>query len=602
MLNENVQYIFEILTPKNIFVLLFFFLFIFIVHLFVYRKKQKDLQFFVSEKIKVFKNVFYVSEDAIFMVSEKNEILYANNAAIELFSLKKYFKSTILNIPKINIKNDWVDLDELILKSRKKFEKRMHVFANTEMMLNNSYEKISVNLYFNHAYVDVKQKDKCTIVVINDTRKDKENYLLGFRHKLTKLPNQAQALNDLNALYAKHHLNEEKIALALLNIDNFSILRSIIGYDQSNAVLVKFADYLNDLTKEFSFSVYHTVHNNFLLLFPNANSIKNVQEIVKIVQNKLNSFYKMGNSNLHLTASIGISIYPDKSSTTNLLDDTYKALAAAEKNGHGRIEIYESSQRNHNYDELKLYNDMHQALDKNEFELYYQPIVDAKTKKIVSAEALIRWRHPIYGIIRPDIFIPIMEKTGLIVEVGQYILEEVLKQQKRWEFFKFRQIPISINLSLLELETNNFIGNIEHQLDHHKVSPSLIKYEITEGVAMISENETVRKIFELREIGIEISLDDFGTGYTSFAYLKKIPANILKIDRSLVVNMLTAKEDQRIVKAMIELGHTLNMKIVTEGIECLELHNMLESFGCDYMQGYYYSKPIPVFEFQKLLR
>ena len=277
-------------------------------------------------------------------------------------------------------------------------------------------------------------------------------------------------------------------------------------------------------------------------------------------------------------------------------------MAKAEKNGYGRIEFFEPSHGEHAYDELKLYNDMHEALKKNEFEVYYQPIVNAKTKEVVSAEALIRWNHPEHGMIGPYIFVPIMEKTGLIVELGKYVLEEVLKQQKRWELFKFKQIEVSINLSLLELETGKFVEHVVQQLAAHQISPELIKFEITEGTAMISEEQTSRQLLELKRLGIEISLDDFGTGYTSFAYLKKIPANILKIDRSLVMNIVKNKEDQRIVKAMIELGHTLGMKIVVEGIEYKEMYEILLQMECDYMQGYYFSKPLPVFEFQKLLR
>ncbi len=580
-------------------ILIVFLILVFIV---VYRKNKKALHAFIDEKIKVFQNVFYVSEDIILILSETNEILFANKSAIDFFSLQKYFKYTTLDIPQVKVKNEWISLDKLIYEHNKTFEKRMHVFSNTSLLLKGTKKEISVNLYFNNTYMDIGHKVPCTIILINDQRKEKEKELLEFRHKLTKLPNQAQAISDLNALYAKLHLDEKRIALVLMNIDNFSTLRSIIGYEQSNIILIKFADYLSGLAKEFKFSVYHTVHNNFLLLLSNIDSQKDILSITKMIQNELISFYKMEKSNLHLTASVGVSIYPDSSKTYNLLDDAYKALAKAEKSGHGRIEIYEPSQGRHEYDELKLYNDIHQALAKNEFEVYYQPIVKAKTQEVVAAEALIRWHHPEHGLISPHIFVPIMEKTGLIVELGQYVLEEVLKQQKRWELFKFKQIEVSINLSLLELETGKFVEHVLAQLAEHKVSPKLLKFEITEGSAMISEAQTSKQLLELKRVGIDISLDDFGTGYTSFAYLKKIPANILKIDRSLIIHVVNNEEDQRIVNAMIELGHSLGMKVVVEGIEDKEMYTMILEMDADYIQGYYFSKPLPVFEFQKLLR
>jgi len=590
------------LTPENLLILSALTAFLMLFFIMLYRKNKKALNSFNKESIQAFQDVFYISEDIILILSKKNEILFANKAAIDFFSLKKYFKHTILEMPQINMKNEWKFLDKLVWEKSKTLEKQMHVFGNTFLRRQKKEEKIAVNLYFNNIYMDAEHKIPSTIILINDLRKEKEKILLGLRHKLTKLPNQVQAISDLNALYAKLHLYEQRIAVILMNIDQFSTLRSIVGYEQSNIILIKFADYLNELAKERQFSVYHTVHNNFLLLMSNIDSKKDILSVIKMIQHELTSFYKMEKSNLHLTASVGVSIYPDSSKTYNLLDNAYKALAKAEKSGHGRIEIYETGQGQHEYDELKLYNDMHQALEKNEFEVYYQPIVAAKTQEVVAAEALIRWHHPEHGMIPPYIFVPIMEKTGLIVELGQYVLEEVLKQQKRWELFKFKQIEVSINLSLFELETKKFVAHVEARLLHHQIAPELIKFEITEGTAMINEAQTSGQLLELKRMGINISLDDFGTGYTSFSYLKKIPADIVKIDRSLIINIVKNEEDQRIVNAMIELGHSLGMKVVVEGIEDKEMYIMLRDMDADYIQGYYFSKPLPVFEFQKLLR
>lgn len=579
-------------------------IFVFIV-LFIYmyqKNKRNNLQKFTDIKIQNFKNVFNISENAIFILSKKNEIIYANHTAISLLNLTKHYENKILTTVKIKIKEKWQNLDEVTVDNSKKIKNSLQVFASSVLKINDTEEEIPVNLYWNNFYTDSTYKIPCTMVIINDLRREKEKELLSYRHKLTDLPNQAQALNDLNAIYAKLHLGNQTIAVVVLNIDNFSTLRSIVGYEQSNVILIKFAKYLDYLAKELSFLVYHTVHNNFLLTIQNIDSSRDVISIVNQIQNELISFYQMENSKLHLTASAGVAIYPDNSTTLNLLDNAYKALVQAEKSGLGRIEIFKVNETKHMYDELKLYNDMHQALEKNEFEVYYQPIVRSKSKEVTSAEALIRWNHPEHGMITPFIFIPIMEKTGLIVELGEYVLEEVLKQQKRWELFKFKQIEVSINLSLIELETGKFVEHVSQQLSKHKVMANLIKFEITEGIAMISEEQTSRQLLELRKLGMGISLDDFGTGYTSFSYLKKIPATTLKIDRSLIINILNNKEDQRIVKAIIELGHNLGMEIVVEGIEDGKMFDMIADFGSDYIQGYYFSRPLPVFEFQKLLR
>ena len=569
----------------------------------MYRRKKQHLERYLDEKIKVFQNVFYISEDAILILSNRYEILYANTPAIELFGLKKYFMYTPLALPYVKVKNEFVSLDTLIGQSIASSEKRMNVFSNTTLKYNEkTKEEIPVNLYFNTSYMALNDTIPGTIVVINDMRKEKAKALLAYRHKLTALPNLAQAQSDLNALYAKLHLNDQKISLVLMDIDNFSQLRSIVGYEQSNVILVKFAKYLTYLSNKLHFSIYHTEHNNFLLTITDFTSEADIVDIVNTIRHELKSFYKIGNSKLHLTASVGISIYPDSSTTLNLLDDAYKALSYAEKKGHNRVEVYHPRNAQHGYDELQLYNDMHLALEKNEFEVYYQPIVDAKTEEIVSAEALIRWKHPKHGLIVPTIFIPIMEKTGVIVELGKYVREEVLKQQKRWELFDFKQVPIAINISMLELESEGFVESVIEELEAHKVMAKLIKFEITEGSAMISEDRTRKKLLQLQKSGIDIALDDFGTGYTSFNYLKKIPANVLKIDRSLILNIVRSEEDQRIVKAMIELGHTLGMKIVVEGVEDTHMFTKIVDLGSDYIQGYYFFKPLPVFEFQELLR
>jgi polar amino acid transport system substrate-binding protein len=245
---------------------------------------------------------------------------------------------------------------------------------------------------------------------------------------------------------------------------------------------------------------------------------------------------------------------------------------------------------------------MQSALEKGEFEVYYQPIVKADTHEIVAAEALIRWIHPTYGFIPPDVFIGLMEQTGFIIKLGKYILEQVLKQQKRWELFNFKKIEVSINVSVIELNTGVFDQHVEKELQRHKVDPGSIKFEITESSAMGGEEKAVKYFKKLKKLGVGISLDDFGTGYTSFDYLKKFPADIVKIDKTLVDNILESKEDQRIVNAMIELGHNLGMKVVVEGVENKKMATLLASYGCDYLQGYHFSKPLPVFELQEWIR
>jgi len=565
------------------------------------KKKINFYEKFIKDTIGFYDEILDISRDSIVMLDEKNKVVYINENMKKLLGFEN--KDVPKNFPMFTIIKNGIKttLDEILKSVRINPYKNLTFFD--DLIIDISNRKSSIRLYVSqYKPIDFLAKKQARIIVIRDNKDQKEKEKLEQKHKLTNLSNHIKLQKDLQNIFVKLHLHDHKIALAVMEIDNFSSLRAIIGYESANNILITFANYLNSISSEFSFSVYHTMHNSFIILLNDINNETDIYSLLNLIQEKLKSLYKMENSILHLTASVGISLYPDNSSTGELLDNAYKALVQSESKGHGWIQMYKLVKKEHGYDELKLYNDMHSALKRNEFEIYYQPIVDSKTKQIISAEALIRWKHPTHGMVRPDIFIPIMEKTGFIIKLGRYILEEVIKQQKRWELFKFKQIPVSINLSLAELEKDSFVRSVEIQLKNHNVSSELIKYEITEGLAMENEERTNQQLKELRQMGINILLDDFGTGYTSFSYLKKIPANIVKIDRSLVINILTNETDQGITQAIIDLTHSIGMKVVVEGVEDEHMFNMLRDMGADYIQGYYISKPVPVFEFQKFLR
>ena len=581
-------------------------LFILFVGLFIYiyslkRSKQK-LSRTLDNNIQVFQKAFDISDDAILILSDKNKVLYANNTLVRLLHLSPTFLEKVLKTEaEIKVKKEWIKLQTFIEEKRTGEEKSTHAYPRSMLKISQD-DEIPVNFYLGTVRMNMPEETLCDVITIQDLSKEKELSSAAFKHQLTDLPNQLQAYHDLPAFYSKVHLEKNKLAMILMRIDNFSMLRSVIGNEQANKVLKKFASYLQTLAVASNISVYHTFDNHFLLTVTNIHSIDEIQKFVEDIQKKLASFYKLEDVNLYLTVSVGISVYPDSGSARKLLDFAYKALSTAEKEGDGKIHIFIPEKFDSNYNELKLHNDMQGALRNGEFEVYYQPVVKVSNEEVIGAEALIRWKHPQYGLIPPYVFITLMEKTGFIIKLGQYVLDEVLKQQKRWEQFNFKQIQVSINVSMVEINTGDFVYHVERKLTEYQVDPELIKFEITEGIAMSNEAKTVKDFLALKKLGVGISLDDFGTGYTSFGYLKKFPADNLKIDKSLVDYILTNEEDQRIVKAIIELAHTLGMKVVVEGIENRQMVDMIASFGCDYMQGYYFAKPLPVFEFQKLLR
>lgn len=571
------------------------------IYLYALFRKHKKQHMIAENKVQMFKNVFDVSQDPTLILSDKNEILYANRTMVKFFKLKRDFLTQKLSLtPQIKIKENWLPLDKIIKENEGASKEHTHSFPQVHLRF--EYEEgVPINLHLQKTYLHEKDTRFCTIVSIQDLRKEYEFAQGKHLHPVTNMPTEIQALHDIPALYSKIHLQNSKVALVLLHLDNLNMVRAVVGYEQANRILMKFTDYLQNLVTNLDVSAYHTFGNNFLLTISNINSSLGVISLVEEIQEQVALLYKMNEVRLHLTMSIGISIYPDSGTSRNLLDNAYKALYEAQKSGEGRVHMYIPDDSKENYDEFSLHNEMYSALKNDEFEVYYQPVFDAKTKEIVSAEALVRWVHPEHGIITPDVFIPLMEKTGFIIELGHFVLEEVLKQQKRWELFQFKQIIVSINVASIELKTEEFIENIEKQLIHYKVHPELIRFEITENSALISESNTQKYFSKLRKLGVGITLDDFGTGYNSFSYLQQFPGELLKIDKKLVDSILTNDENQRIVKAMIELGHTLEMKVVVEGVENKRMSDLIVSYGCDYLQGYYFSKPVPVYEFQKLL-
>lgn len=572
-----------------------------LLYLFFLFLKQKKRLSIADNRVEVFQKTFDVSHEPTIILSDTNDILYANPVMVEFFKLKRDFLiHKLLPMPQIKLKENWQTLDRVIKENENKFKEGSLSFYHVHLKF--EYEEgIPIDLHIQRVPIQNNENEWCSIISIQDLRKEFSKTQTKHLHPVTNMPTEIQALQDVPALYTKIHLDNSKVALVLLHLDNLNMLRAIVGYEQANKVIIKFTEYLKSIESNMEVKAYHTLGNNFLLSIANMKSSLGVISLVEEIQERVASLYKMNDVRLHLTMSAGITIYPDSGASRNLLDNTYKALFEAQKSGEGTVHIFIPDEGKEDYDEFSLHNEMYSAMEKNEFEVYYQPVYDAKTKEMVSAEALVRWVHPEHGIITPDVFIPLMEKTGFIIELGHFVLEEVLKQQKRWELFKFNQIAISINIASIELKTEAFLENVKKQLEYHKVYPELIRFEITENDPMLNEGSMKQYITKLKKLGVGITLDDFGAGYNSFSYLQQFPGDLLKIDKALVNSIVTDEDKQRVVKAMIELGHTLDMKVLVEGIENKSIADLMVSYGCDYLQGYHFSKPVPVFEFQKLL-
>jgi len=311
--------------------------------------------------------------------------------------------------------------------------------------------------------------------------------------------------------------------------------------------------------------------------------------------------YNIRGKNQSLSFSAGISLYPKHGTLYSLLNSAFGALTQAQEQGSGQIVVAGEAYEKKIDQELQLNSELERAIKSKEIKLYFQPIYDARDQTLVGAEVLSRWHHPEKGIIMPDLFIPVAERSGLIMDLGRYIIGEALRHLSSWSSFGFPSLRLTVNLSLRELESPDFIANLAALLYKYDIGECELKFEITEHTSMVNPELTHNRLSEIRQLGIGIALDDFGTGYSSFAHLAEFPIETLKIDRGFVSDITRNPSHQHIVSTMIKLGHSLGMTIVAEGVESKEDAVMLRSMGADYLQGFYFSRPIPKLEFQYLL-
>ncbi len=436
------------------------------------------------------------------------------------------------------------------------------------------------------------------LIILRDLREIFREIASGKRDPLTHLPNRTKAYEDFLKLCSRHHLNEERFALMIISLDDFLVAQSMLGHDKTDKTILAVADTLKGLAHVHGYETYHLTYTSFMLILPSVTSLEEIHHLATTIQRALSDLYSEHRSEIYLTASIGIAVYPESGKTTDLFNNVHMALIEAKKLGASSSFLFRATEKKHHYDEAKLQHDIQFAAERDELIVFYQPIVDAKDHTIVGAEALMRWQHPEYGLIPPLVFIPLMEKTGFIIEAGRFLIREVIRQQATWKRFGFEEIFISFNASIREIDTTDYVEYLSGQLKEHHVDPRLIKVEVTESLAMSNAEKMLKTLSQLNALGIPISLDDFGTGYTSFSYLTRMPATTLKIDKSFIDNILENQKHQQVVRAIIEVGHALGMKVVAEGIESKEMAQALLDYGVDQLQGYYFSKPVPVYELQ----
>ncbi len=418
---------------------------------------------------------------------------------------------------------------------------------------------------------------------------------------LTGLPNRGLLTDRLHQAILNANRHGYKMATIFIDLDYFKNINDTLGHEIGDKLLKEVAQRLLGQIRDVD-TVCRFGGDEFLILLTEIKKIDHVVTIVEKMQQTLGQSYLIDENNLMVASSIGISIYPDDGDNpTQLIRAADTAMYHAKSLGRGNFQFFTDELNKAISQRLKLEHALREAIELRQFWLNYQPQIDMATRQVVGVESLIRWQHPEMGFVGPDKFIPVAEETGLIHEVGLWVLEEACKTCDEWRT-KFKTvIRIAVNISVKQLNHPDFLSHVKYMVEKYRLEPDMIELEITESVLMDSINYSKSVLDELHDFGIPLAIDDFGTGYSSLSYLRSLSIDTLKIDRSFIADLPEDKENCEIANAIVAMAHGLGLNVIAEGVETTEQIQYLQSINCDEVQGYYFSKPLPKTEIEAYL-
>lgn len=420
---------------------------------------------------------------------------------------------------------------------------------------------------------------------------------------LTNLPNRRMFYKKLEQEIQKAQCNNKTIALLFIDLDNFKEVNDTLGHDHGDIVLIQAAQRIRSCLRE-SDTVYRLGGDEFTVILPGLSEVSSVNRISQNILAKLATPYSLDKENVFISASIGITLCPDDADdVTSLLKNADQSMYAAKISGKNSYRYFTPSMQESINAKMRISNDLHIALSGQQFYMVYQPIVTLSDGSIHKAEGLIRWQHPVLGLINPADFIPIAEETNVIVDIGNWLFQQAANHVAGWQKTYDKTFQISINISPAQFN-RDCIGTFSQWFSYLKdnnIQGQSIALEITEGLLLNSHDDVANQLSIFRANNISVSLDDFGTGYSSLSYLKKFNLDYIKIDKSFTKDIETSLDDMALCEAIIVMAHKLGLQVIAEGVETEVQRELLTSAGCDYGQGYLFSKPVRPEEFEILL-
>lgn len=419
---------------------------------------------------------------------------------------------------------------------------------------------------------------------------------------LTGLPNRMLALDRLKLALAQARRESSLVGVMFLDLDNFKHINDTLGHDAGDNLLIEAARRISSCLRGTS-TVARLGGDEFLVILPGLTGTEATSQVAERILKTFAPPYLLNGQEVFVTTSIGIAIFPnDSDNSGTLLQHADAAMYQAKHKGKSAYAHFAPEMTEISHERLQMESLMRRALEQKEFELYYQPIVRTDSGQLCSAEALLRWNNPGMGMVMPDRFIPLAEETGLITPIGEWVLKEACMAAMRWKEASGTNIGISVNVSPRQFRDPGFINTVMSALDASGLAPQQLELEITERLILDNTIETADILRQLDQSGIRLSVDDFGTGYSALSYLKSYPFDTLKIDKSFVQDVMKEQEDASLVKAIINMAHSLGLRVIAEGVEEEAQTHFLQREGCDYSQGYFYSRPMPEKDFQDWLK
>lgn len=564
-------------------------------------RKRKCIQKKLEESLSLQKTTLETTADSILLVDSKGCIAGYNNKFVEMLGIPQSLMTSgnygrVLEFATTQLKDPqqyFISVNQL------EAHPGAEIYDWIEFKDGRTFERYSQPQYIDGEIVgrvwsfrDISERFQAEATIRHQASHD----------LLTNLPNRMQFYGRLLESLIKASQNKSKLAVCFLDLDRFKTINETLGHKIGDKLLQSVAQRLNKCLHS-SDTIARWGGDEFTLLLSEINSTKDAAHIAEDILKVLKPAFLIDNHLLHISASIGIAVYPNHAKDgETLIKNADAALNRAKLQGRNHYQIYNSAINCQSSELLSLENSLHYAIERNEFRLYYQPQVDITTGEICKFEALLRWQHPKYGLIPPSKFIPIAEETGLIVPISEWVLRTACAQNKIWQnIFGLSSVGVAVNLSAREFQQPHLVNTVRRVLTETKLSPQYLELEITESAAMQNVDFSKEILTELYDMGISISIDDFGTGYCSFNYLKQFPIHCLKIDRSFVRDLTNDTKDAAIITAMIALAHGLNLSVVAEGVETEEQHNLLRILECELMQGNLFSPAVCAQEATELL-